>query len=165
MNLRQADIESGQVCSVAERYAVVVTETGIEVVLHVVLHGYIRLHLLRVVIDSTVAEHRSVELRTPRTVLVVSLVTIPTHTEVVLELWQAKHALPLQTTVVLNTDTLILLTSLGGDQDDTVSSTATIEGRSSSTLQNGHILNVVGVDGVGTVTKVVAVVQRVVTVD
>ena len=113
------------------------------------------------VVDSTVTEHRAIELRTPRTVLIVCLVTIPTHTEVVLELWQTEHALPLQTTVVLNTDTLVFLTSLGGDQDDTVSSTATIEGRSSSTLQNGHVLNVVGVDSVGTVTEVITIVQAI----
>ena len=46
VNLRQADIEGGQVCGIAERYAVVVAETGIEEILGVVLDRQVRLHVL-----------------------------------------------------------------------------------------------------------------------
>ena len=147
-----------------ERYTVRVTETSIEEVLHIVLDRQIRLDLLRVVIYSTILQYRTIETWTPRTILIVSLVTVPTHTEVVLHLRQAHHALPLQTTVILNTEALLLLlTSLGSNQDHTIGSTATIEGCSGSTLQDGHVLHVVRVHSVSTVTEVITAVQTVVT--
>ena len=90
------------------------------------------------------------------------MVAIPTHTELVLHLGQAHYRLPLQATVILDAHTTVLLgTLLGGDQDDTCAGTATVQGGSGSTLQNGHALNVVGVNGAGTVTEVVTAVQTI----
>ena len=161
VNLRQRNEVVAGIGSTVERYAVVITETGIVEVLQVVLDGYIRLDLLAAVVLSTPAQGRTIESWTPRTVLVVGLITVPTHTELVLHLWQAHYLLPLQTAVILYANTfLLLLTALGGDYDYTVGSTATIKCGSSSTLQDGHRLNIVGVNSVSTVTEVVSVIER-----
>ena len=159
VNLRQAHVVVVHLVGVAERDAVVVAEARVEEVLRVVLDGLVRLDVLRVVVDGTIAQLRAVELRTPRAVLVVGLVAIPAHTEVVLELRQAQHALPLQATVVLHAHAGVRAARLRRDENHAVGSAATVEGRSGGTLQDGHVLHVVGVHGVGTVTEVELVVQ------
>ena len=57
-------------------------------------------------------------------------------------------------TIVLHGN-LILLRLLGRNQDNTMGSTATIEGRSSRTFQYGHRLDVVRIDGRDTITEVI----------
>ena len=57
-------------------------------------------------------------------------------------------------TIVLHGN-LILLRFLGRNQDNTMRSTATIEGRGSRTFQYGHRLDVVRVDGRDTITEVI----------
>ena len=91
------------------------------------------------------------------------MITIPTHTEVVLLLRQTQHFFPLQATIVLNSEAFGLLrTTLGGNEDDTVSGTATIKSCSCGTFQHRHVFHVVGVDHTGTITEVITVVQAVV---
>ena len=58
-------------------------------------------------------------------------------------------------TIVLYTN-LILRRLLGRNQDNTMRSTATIEGRGSRTFQYAHRLDVVRVDGRDTITEVIA---------
>ena len=163
LDVRQRHEVGALVGSTVERKAVVVAETGLEEVADVVLDGNIRLQVLRVVVNPTVELLRTVEGGTPRTVLNLGLVAIPTHTELVLHLRQAENRLPLQTTVVLNTDALLLRALLGGDQDDTCTSTATIQSGSGSAFQHCHRLDIIGVDCVSTVTKVETTVQTVAT--
>ena len=152
--------------SAIERHTVRIAEASVEEVLHVVLNRQIRFDLLRVIVYSTILQGRAIEAGTPRTVLVVSLVTVPTHTEVVLHLRQTHHLLPLQTTVIFDTETFsLLLTTLGSDQDNTIGSTATIKSGSSSTFQDGHALHVVRVHSVSTVTEVITTVQTIAAVN
>ena len=57
-------------------------------------------------------------------------------------------------TIILYTD-LVLISLLGRNQDNTVGSTATIEGRGSRTFQYGHRLDIVWIDGRDTITEVI----------
>ena len=57
-------------------------------------------------------------------------------------------------TIVLHGN-LILLRLLGRNQDNTMGSTATIEGRSSRTFQYGHGLNIIWINGRDTITEVI----------
>ena len=57
-------------------------------------------------------------------------------------------------TIVLHGN-LILLRLLGRNQDNTVGSTATIEGRGSRTFQYGHRLNIIRVDGRDSITQII----------
>ena len=50
---------------------------------------------------------------------------------------------------------LVFLCLLGGDKNNTMRSTATVKGRGSRAFQHGHVLNIIGVDGRDTVTKVI----------
>ena len=102
-NLRERYEIVALVSSTVERNTVRIAETCIEEVPHVVLNSLVRLDLLRIVVNGTVLQRRTVELRTPGTVLVVGLVSVPTHTEIILHLGQTHDAFPLQTAVILNT--------------------------------------------------------------
>ena len=166
LHLRERNKEVAGISCTVERQAVGVAETGAEEVLHVVLDGHIGLDLLGVVVNSTIPECGTVESRTPGTVLIISLVTVPTHTKFVLHLGQAHYLLPLQATVVLDTQTFsLLLSTLGSNHNYTIGSAATIESGSGSTLKNGHTLHIIRVHHIGTVTKVVAVVKAITTDD
>ena len=57
-------------------------------------------------------------------------------------------------TIVLHGNS-ILLRLFGRNQDNTMRSTATIEGRGSRTFQDGHRLDIVRIDGRDTITEVI----------
>ena len=123
-------------------------DTRIEEILDIVLNSTVLVLQLLIIPDWTIHLCTTVHLRTPRSVLDEGLLTVPTLTELVLELRQCSDATPLQTTVVADLEVAVamLLTSLGGDDDHTIGSTATIQSCSSSTLQHGHVLDIVRVD-------------------
>ena len=100
-DLRERQIISTLVGGTIERQTVVETEAGVEEVLHVLLDGNVRLHVLRVVVHVTVTKRGTVERGTPRTVLDIGLLTVPAHTEHVLLLRDAEQRLPLEAAVVL----------------------------------------------------------------
>ena len=129
----------------AEREAVVLGQAGVEEVADVVRDGLVVVDQLLLVPDRTVHLTGTVELRTPGTVLDEGLRTVPTLTEVVLELVQQVDLTGLDTTVVFDGEVTvgIGLTALGRHDDDTVSGTGTVEGRSGRTLQDGHALDVI----------------------
>ena len=131
-----------------QRYAVRGAHARIEEVLDVVLQSAVLVNQLLVVPDGTVDLGRTVQLGTPRTVLDERLGTVPTLTELILHLRQQADITPLNASVVADLEVALalLLTALGGDHDHTVGSAATIQSSSGSTLQNGHVLDVVRVD-------------------
>ena len=122
-------------------------DTSIEEVLDVVLGSLILVDELLVVPDRTVDLSRTIHLGTPGTILDEGLVTIPTLSVLVLELRQVGNLAELHASIIADGEVAgtVLLTALRGDDDDTVSGTRAIEGRSSGTLQHGHVLNVVRV--------------------
>ena len=123
-------------------------DTCIEEILDIVLNSTVLVLQLLIVPDWTIYLCATVHLRTPRSVLDEGLLTVPTLTELVLQLRQCSNATPLNTTIVADLEVAVamLLTSLGGDDDHTVGCAATIQGCSGSTLQHGHVLDIVRVD-------------------
>ena len=128
-----------------QRNAVRSAKTRVEEVLDVILQSAVLVDQLLVVPDRTIDLRRTVQLRTPRTVLDEGLSSVPTLSELVLHLRQQADVTPLNTSVVADLEVLValLLTALGGDHDHTVGSAATIQSSSGSTLQHSHRLDIV----------------------
>ena len=89
--------------------------------------------------------------------LIVQFVTVITLTVAVLQLGDVRHAVEGDGTVVGNLHAGGLLTGLGGDEDNAVTGTHTVEGRG-TTLEDGDGLDVLRVDIVQTGTEVHAAV-------
>ena len=161
--LRQTEEEVAHVCCTVERYAVAVSVACIEEVAHVILYGHVALKVLCAFVNVTVAQPRTIEARSPRTVFKVGFVAIPTHTKIVLHLRQAQQRFPLHATVILYTQSLLgFLTRFGGNKDNAISSTTTIQGRCGCSFKDRHAFHVVGIHSTGTVTEVVTAVQTIV---
>ena len=162
--LRQAKEEVAHVCCAVKRHAVAISIARVEEVAHIVFYWHITLKVLCAFVNRSVTQPRTIKARSPRTVLVVGLVAIPTHTKVVLHLRQAQQRFPLHASVILYAQSpLGFLTRLGGDKDNTVGGSATIQGRCGCSFKDGHALHVVGIYGTCAVTKVVTAVQSVAT--
>ena len=122
--------------------------TCLEEVLDVAFNGGVLMDELLVIPDRTIDLRRTVEFRTPGTILNEGLLSVPSLSELVLELGQCRHPSPLHATIIADGEVAcpIGLATLGGDDDDTVGSAATIECGGCSTFQHGHRLNVGAVD-------------------
>ena len=161
--LRQAEEEVAHVCCAVKRHAVAISIARVEEVAHIVFYWHITLKVLGALVNVTIAQPRTITARSPRAVLVVGLVAIPTHTKVVLHLRQAQQRFPLHATVILYTQSLLgFLTRFGGNKDNAVGCTTTIQGRCSCSFKDRHAFHVVGIHSTGTVTEVVTAVQTIV---
>ena len=162
--LRHAEEEVAHVCCTVERHAVAISIARVEEVAHIVFYWHVTLKVLCAFVNRSVTQPRTIETRPPGAVLVVGFVAIPTHTKVVLHLRQAQQRFPLHAAVILYAKSpLGFLTRLGGDKDNTVGGSATIQRRCGCSFKNGHALHVVGIYGTCAVTKVVTAVQSVAT--
>ena len=96
--------------------------TGIKEVLDVILNSTVLVYQLLMVPDRTINLSRAVELRTPRTVLNIGLLSVPSLSELVLHLRQSANLAPLHTSVVGNLEVAlaVLLTTLCCNHDNTV---------------------------------------------
>ena len=158
--LRQAEEEVAHVCCAVKRHAIAVPIARVEEIAHVVFYRHVTLKVLCAFVNRSVTQPRTIETRPPRAVLVVGFVAIPTHTKVVLHLRQAQQRFPLHAAVIFYTQSLLgFLTRLGGDKDNTVGGSATIQRRCSRSFKDGHALHIVGIHGTSAVTKVVTAVQ------
>ena len=125
--------------------AVVVGNAQVEEILDVGRHGRILMDELGVVPDRAIHLDGAVKLRTPGTILDIGLGTVPALSIDILELGQDGDLTELETTVVLEGEVAVetLLTTLGRDDDDTVRSAASVQGRSGGALQDGHALDII----------------------
>ena len=132
----------------AQSYRMTGAETGLKEVFDVAFDCTVLVDELLVVPDWAIDLCRTVHFRTPRAVLNESLLAIPTLTKLVLELGQIGNCAELNATIIADGEvaSLVGCAFLGGDDDDTIGSTATIEGSSGCTFQYCHRLNVVRVD-------------------
>ena len=161
--LRQAEEEVAHVCCTVERHAVAISIARVEEVAHIVFYWHVTLKVLCAFVNRSVTQPRTIETRPPGAVLVVGFVAIPTHTKVVLHLRQAQQRLPLHATVILYTQSLLgFLTRFGGNKDNAVGCTTTIQGRCGCSFKDRHAFHVVGIHSTGTVTEVVTAVQTIV---
>ena len=92
----------------------------------------------------------TIQTRTPGTVLDEGLGTVPTLAVLVLEDREEGNLTGLDATAVFDGEVAVgaTLTLAGGDDDDAVSGTGTVEGRSGSALQDGQALDVLVGKGV-----------------